>query len=478
MSPHGSSTYTGRIVVRLSPRVVSRIAHRAQDPALPDWASLDQLADGFELQGLKAILTKYPPFPSYPVVRRTRVAKILKREASHDDEFQPIHSLTAYFVADPRVWGNAAQSARFLADLKATTPEIELVYRELTVRTANGWAVDPGDDFVTDQGYLDAAPKGIGANTLEVWGSFDGAGVGFVDLEAGWNLAHVDLPRAASRPQPMIHVNDPTEVDHGTAVLGIVLAKNDGDGITGIAPGADFRGVASYVVDLGMSDPAVAEAIEAAMDVLNPGDVLLLEVHTGNGYPIETDEAVFTAIRDAVGNGIIVIEPAGNGTDVVGRDLDKPITQGADNPPLHLNRKSTKFKDSGAVMVSACRANLASQGGHRRMGFAGYGTRIDCHAWGQNVVTAGGGDFGPIAGPSRSYTESFDGTSAAAAIIAGAAILVQQIASAPGARGRLKPKQMRAILSDPATGTLATSGSKKIGVMPNLKEIAKKLGSA
>ena len=134
-------------------------------------------------------------------------------------------------------------------------------------------------------------------------------------------------------------------------------------------------------------------------------------------------------------------------------------------------------RDSGAIMVSACHANLASQGGHRRIGYASYGSRIDCYAWGESVVTAGGGDFGPVAGDDRSYTDSFGGTSAAAAIIAGAAILVQEMATARGGPGPLGPTQMRRILSDPTTGTvvLAPTGKQKVGVMPDLTRIARKL---
>ena len=46
------------------------------------------------------------------------------------------------------------------------------------------------------QGYQDAAPKGIDARYA--WGFLggDGAGIGFVDLEQGWNLNHKDLKDA------------------------------------------------------------------------------------------------------------------------------------------------------------------------------------------------------------------------------------------------------------------------------------------
>lgn len=473
MPRRGASRYTGRIVVRFGPKVVSRLAERARNK-LPDLGSLEQLAEVVDVQRLEAVLGKYPPIRSHPVVRRSRVAKILEREESLDIN---LPSLASYFIADLRHWKDERQAARFLAELRAA-PDIELVYRELAVRTANSWAVDPGDPFVKDQGYLDPAPKGIGAKTEEVWGSFNGAGVRFVDLEAGWNLDHVDLPPAGVNRQPMIHLNDPTEADHGTAVLGVVLGQKNGGGITGIAPRADFRGVVSHVVDLSTGDPGVPDAIEEAVDALGGDGVLLLEVQTVDGYPIEIDEVMFTAIWEATRAGVIVIEAAGNGTETVGRDLDRAIPRGADDPPpIDLNHESESFRDSGAIMVSACRASLARQGGHRRIGYAGYGSRIDCYAWGEKVVTAGGGDFGPVAGANRRYTDNFGGTSSAAAIIAGAAILVQQMANASDGPGALGPAQMRSILSDAATGTvvLAPSGKEKIGVMPDLKEIARKL---
>jgi hypothetical protein len=466
MRSHGSSIHTGRLVLRLPRQVADRI------PA--DLASLERLASAFGLRGLKETLGSYPPLPSYPAIRRDESAPTRTRAQPTDQDFPPAHSLSSYFLVDPRDWKDPGKSQQFLQSLKALS-EVEVAYRELTVRP---WSVDPDDPLVKDQGYLDAAPKGIGA--AEVRGSFNGTGIGFVDLEAGWNLKHVDLPQAKS-PQPMIHLNDKTQADHGTAVLGVVLGLKNAAGITGIAPGADFRGVASYVVSLTNDELGVADAIQKATEVLNEGDVLLLEVETGDGYPIETDELVFNAIRDAVHKGIIVIEAAGNGTEVVGRDLDKPIRREADDPPaVDLNRKSASFQDSGAIVVSACRANLASDGGHRRIRFANYWSRIDCYAWGEKVVTAGGGDFGPIGGANRRFTASFGGTSAAAAIIAGAAILAQQIATQPGGRGPLDPARMRAILSDPEMGTaiLAPSGGKKIGVMPDLKKIAKRLTSA
>jgi hypothetical protein len=464
-----SSNHTGRFVVRLGPKALGRIAERARKTE-PDLCSLHELAEAVNVRTLRSILKNYPAVKSHPVVRRRSVAQILEREASRKTDAR-ISSLAAYFVADPRDWDDPEHAHRFLMDLRAD-PGIELAYREPVVRPAGAWAVVPNDPYVKDQGYLAAAPRGIGANTEEVWGSFNGAGVRFVDLEAGWNLKHADLPQAGRKRKLLINKNDPAEANHGTAVLGIVLAKRDGYGITGIAPKADFRGVVSHVVNLRSGDPDIPDAIEKAVKVLGKGGVLLLEVQTGDGYPIEVDEVMFTAIWEATRSGIIVIEAAGNGSETVGLDLDHiPRRRRDDPPPVNLT-----LRDSGAIMVSACRANLTSQGAHRRIGYASHGSRIDCYAWGERVVTAGKGDFGPVAGVNRSYTDTFGGTSAAAAIIAGAAILVQQMATASGGPP-LQPAEMRRILSDPAAGTTvsAPTGNKKIGVMPDLKVIARKL---
>jgi len=474
MPERALSGYTGRIVVRLGHKARGRIAESARKMG-PDPSSLKELAEAVGARPLRSVLERYPAVKSHRVVRRRSVAEILDSEASRDADPR-IPSLASYFLADPREWKDPKEAGRFLMALRASE-EIELAYPEPAVCPAGIWAVDPSDPYVKDQGYLDPAPRGIGANTEEVWGSFDGAGVGFVDLEGGWNLEHSDLPQVGDG-KPLINENDPTQADHGTSVLGVVVGKPNGSGITGIAPKADFRGVVSHVADLHSRDPDVVDAIHQAVQVVGKGGVLLLEVQTGDGYPIEVDEVMFTAIWEATRAGVIVIEAAGNGFRTVngtrkGHDLDRiPRRRVEDPPPVNLTDR-----DSGAIMVSACRASLAVQDRHRRIGYAGYGSRINCYAWGEEVVTAGWGDFAPQEDDDQSYTRRFSGTSAAAAIIAGAAILVQQMAGAPGGPGLLGPEEMRLRLSATATGTvvLGPRGKAPIGVMPDLRAIARSL---
>jgi hypothetical protein len=75
-------------------------------------------------------------------------------------------------------------------------------------------------------------------------------------------------------------------------------------------------------------------------------------------------------------------------------------------------------------------------------------------------------------GNTSAYTSSFNGTSAAAAIIAGAALVVQSLAKTHLGR-HLRPDELRNILSDPDRGTPPDSPDRmRIGVMPDLRRIA------
>jgi serine protease len=469
MAERVTPPYTGRLVVRLAPPVVKQLAARARRA---------DLADITTLHALQRALRSYPgDLPSYPVVTVARTAEILAREAQAEKAgFVLFRSLTAYFIIDPRRRLHPDLTARMLHDLNSISElEVDLAYPEPGFSAPSAWAVKP-DPLVTEQGYLDPAPRGIGVNTAGVWGSYDGSGIGFVDLESGWNLNHVELPPALLAPQPILNINDNLLAEHGTGVLGIVLAQANGQGITGISPAAKFLGVSSWLASLnpeGEETPDIPNAIYKVLPpVMNKGDVLLIEVQLAKGYPVEADEAVLIAIQTAVGQGIVVVEAAGNGTPSTGRDLDQPLPKqgkGLAKPTHSLNRQAGQagsFIDSYAIMVSACRSSLTT-GGHRRIGRAGFGSRIDCYAWGDSVKTLG----------TQGYVPDFDLTSAASAIIAGAAILLQEMVVWNG-MSPLTSIQMQALLKSQGTDVLTPNGSHKIGVMPDLEAIAASFPSA
>jgi hypothetical protein len=284
-------------------------------------------------------------------------------------------------------------------------------------------------------------------------------GVNFVDMEQGWTLNHEDL---VSKGITLISGMNQAYFGHGTSVLGEVVAVDNTIGNVGISPNiSSARVVSQYRTSTNYN---TSDAILSATNALGFGDVLLLEAQTTvagvSGYlPIEVETAVFDSIRLATALGIIVVEAGGNGSN----DLDTFTDTGGQQI---LNRSSSNFKDSGAIMVGAA----SSTNPHSKLSFSNYGSRIDCYAWGQNIDTTGDGWTGNL---TNTYTTGFGGTSGATPIITGAALCIQGISkSLPQLPHIFSPLQMRSILSSTLTGTAsANPATDKIGVMPNLRAI-------
>jgi hypothetical protein len=314
----------------------------------------------------------------------------------------------------------------------------------------------------TEQGYLEPAPEGINARYARTFTG--GEGVKFIDIEQGWGLNHraIDV-----QTLPATGFNVYEFQDHGTSVLGIVAMQDKINGFTGIAPKAN-----GYVVSLWRPDGTfnIDDAIMTAVGELGFGDILLLQsqafapFNSSVAWPVEIHEATFQVIRLATALGIVVIEPAGNG------NLDNKTGNNLDDYTLQhrhvLCPASLHAKDSGAIVVAAASSTVP----HNRVVYSNYGSRVNCFAWGENVSTAGA-SLGPSGFAINTYNNTFGGTSAASAIIAGAAIVLQSIAVKQGCP--LNPLQLRAILSNELYGTTSCNGHfrDKIGVMPDLEKI-------
>ncbi|PGQ47665.1 S8 family peptidase [Bacillus thuringiensis] len=326
-------------------------------------------------------------------------------------------------------------------------------------------SVNPYDEpRLTRQGYLEPAPLGINAPYAWSIKGGDGKGTTFVDMEYGWLFSHEDLVN--QKIELISGQNKSEHHDHGTSVLGIVSAEDNNIGGIGIAPKAKVK-VVSQIRDNGNYN--TADAILSAVNNMQAGDILLLEAQaTYDGYgdknyfPVEVKPDIFDAIRMGTNKGIIIIEAGANG----GNDLDQFRDR---NGKQVLNRNSPDFKDSGAIMVGAASARVP----HKRSYFSNYGSRVDVYGWGNAVDTT---DAKPSEFITNLYTSSFAGTSSASPIIAGAAASIQGIAK--NNQGKVyTPSQIRAILSDPSTGTKSNDPiSDKIGVLPDLKAILSKLG--
>jgi hypothetical protein len=425
----------------------------------------------------------------FPEVKRDLLQLVAQRAAARDGLYQGSTGLERYVAIDSRL--------EVVTDLLTTlklSRRVELAYPDLGI-PASLPDPDPGAGPST-QGYLDTGPTGIGA--IYAWGfpGGTGSGVRFVDLEAGWNLFHKDLIDAGITVisgQPSSKYND---LNHGTAVLGILVAQDTGDGVIGIAHDLVSARVSSIFDGLKQN---IHMALLEALFELRFGDVLLLEEVVSTGMtesPLEMDSAVFDLIRMATAYGIVVIEAAGN----TSTDLDC-LKDGSGRDIRSLKRSSKDFRDSGAIVVGGSDPLFNSPSGgviHPRHDFSNYGSRLDCFAWAEGILTTWNSPVllppGKLAlerldldvevdifeicprvitekpPPLVSALNRFGFTSGASAIIAGVAVCVQGLAQ-NHLGFRFSPWQLRLLLSDPAHGTWSQHANDKIGVMPDLQKI-------
>ena len=370
-----------------------------------------------------------------------------------EGEGEPLGSLLDYLrIALPAELDPTRAVAR-LAQLAA----VDAVYEEGPPTAPAVVAAPQADIDEFPQHYLDPSPTGIDAEHAWNFSGGTGAGVGLIDVEQGWVLNHEDLPPGIA----LLTGRNKQFFGHGTAVLGVVAAVDNGRGVVGIAPGIGKLSVVSQWWS--ERHFCTARALFVAAMNLQPGDVLLLEAQTAcrlvpGLFPVEIEPAVQSVIRLAAARGITVVEAAGNGDQPLddfnhptwGRSLDRP---------------------SGAIMVGAATAGSE----HARMAGSNFGRRVDCYAWGEQVATTGDGVDGQ---ETTRFTEQFSGTSAASAIVAGAAVVVQGIAKAHLGTP-LSPAALRELFRDPTTTTpSARPASDRIGVMPDLKRVVAKLFEA
>jgi subtilisin family serine protease len=332
-------------------------------------------------------------------------------------------------------------------------------------------------NFEPAQGYLYAPPAGIGA--AEVWhlAGAKGRGITICDIEGNWNRQHEDLPAGIQLIGGTV-INDLGWINHGTAVLGEMVAQPNPKGAVGISHQAKAV-VQSAVVNNVFN---TAAALTNATSLLKAGDVILIELQaTGpnNKYvAMQYWGDVFLAIKAATAKGITVVEAAGNGDE---------------NFDLAIFNNTGLQKDSGAVVVGAgvppsnhvdfdgfgsALPSYTSLGVPRsRIWFSNYGQILNVHGWGWHVTTLGYGDAQGGASQNAWYTLRFSGTSSASPIVTGAVACLQGRAKAKNG-APLSPSKVRQILVK--TGTPQAPGpgvplTQNIGPLVNLAAAIKQV---
>jgi hypothetical protein len=378
-----------------------------------------------------------------------------RRMAAEDRVRMNLPDLSLYFYSPVEGPGVAAAT---VAQLNARD-EVEIAYFEPPTEVASIETPATTPNFESGQTYLDPATDGVDARAAWTLPGGSGDGVRIIDVERGWQLTHEDLTKGATA---IVLGTTASDNNHGTAVMGEMVADRNGWGMTGIVPDAAFGG-SSYV------NRSTVWAIDTATKVSAPGDLILLEVHRPGprydfqsredqlGYiAIEWWQGDFDAILNAYAHGVIVTEAAGNGAE----DLDDPI---------YLSYFDRSYRNSHAIICGAGYPPSYGSQDRSRLGFSNYGSRVDLQGYGTAVYSTGYGYLYDGGTRDSWYTDSFGGTSSASPIVTGAVAALSGIfqefwgtvIDADSARGLLL-----------ATGSplMPSSDTRSIGPRPDLKE--------
>ena len=264
---------------------------------------------------------------------------------------------------------------------------------------------------------LNNDPTEFDLNVVDVWDDYDGSGVEVVAIDRGFDYFHpdydnyrTDLDWDFEDADDSVALPDTTENDHhGTPVLGLIGAAQDGQGTVGIAFGADIIG---YKTD--WSRDEIAAGIDRANSMGH--DVVNMSYWNGSNMfsPSEQSVGLVGAIAEAAedgrgGLGLNMVKSAGNGRGLPdANDRAESTIESVNN--MRETVVVAGVRDDGGVHGSSSPgANVlvsAFYGGVQttdRSGTAGYNSN----------TSANGGDF-----------TNFNGTSAAAPQVAGVIALM------------------------------------------------------
>lgn len=439
-APPGAASLAGsqhRLVVKFRDDVRARAAN----------GRLTSRADA-ELTGARDVARRFDmSFRPLLKLSEERLARFEKRAAEHSRRAQP--DLAGVLVvempgAGPKRLEAAGRALQRLED-------VEFAYIQTLGQPPPG-SLGPTPDFTPLQTYFQPDP---GMDVDYAWSlGYQGQGIRLSDCEYAWDLDHEDLIFRVNQDEiqleenqeinPKIETTYPDYIEHGTAVVGMTSAYENlvvPLGVTGMVPEADVGLYPEWTTE-GFRR---VDAIMAAIDGSEPGDVVLLEMQDG-GAPAEVDHCVWMVTRAGVDAGVVMVAAAGNGTTQGDLDLD--------GPEFQFYRD---YGDSGAIIVGAGTSDV----NHDKDMYSSYGSRVNVQGWGENIVSLGYGDLFD-AGEHRDYTAIFRGTSGASPFAASAAVILQQAAQNP-----IAPTDLRDLLID--TGIDQGSGG-HIGPFIDLRE--------
>jgi len=386
--------------------------------------------------------------------------------------------LTYYEILLPPGRERAMEVGRWAVENLSSLTAIELVYIESPP------APSPDRCGGRNRFYLDGPPRGMAINPVQEQDMSSWPVV--VVMEKVWSGEHPDLAhvKVATRFPPEAEYGDrdndgrddfAADNQHAVASLGILGATGSagGPGCPGMLPPGlgEVLWVASPLrrEDDGRWVMSIHDRIVALAQWMPAGAILLVELQIEGrladscaaGVEPDSDERVWAplelephlraALAEARARQIIVIEPAGNGSESGGVELNDLVTWDQCLP----------MPDTSVAILTAACDTIRADGLHNRLPESNFGAQVVCYSWGNSVVAL---DSANLAG-----TWTYGGTSSAAALVAGAAARLQHEAGAWFGRF-LSPDEMRKALTFSLAAVPLGDGL-DIGVMPNLDNI-------
>jgi len=309
--------------------------------------------------------------------------------------------------------------------------------------------------FVSQQLYLNG-PGGFNVAAVANEPGAKGTGVTVVDIEGDWVFDHEDLIKHNGKI--VVGKPDPGSgyYQHGTAVLGVISSHDNEFGTTGIAPDTMVLGAA-----FDDEYPNIAHIALAASEFVNPGDIMLIELHAPGwrynfsspfgqkGYiAMEWWPDNAEAFRLITEKGTIIVEAAGNGSE----DFDDPLYDNPARgfPPTWRNPFRRGPADTGTLIIGAGSPPPGTHGrtygpDRSRLDFSNWGSAVDTQGWGREVTTLSYGDLYRGNSKQTEYTNTFSGTSSASPCVVGVVSAIQGITKARG-KALLTPLRVRDLL--------------------------------
>ncbi|MBI4236792.1 MAG: VCBS repeat-containing protein [Deltaproteobacteria bacterium] len=219
-------------------------------------------------------------------------------------------------------------------------------------------------DLTSGQSYISNNPGGL--NIVAAWQQgVTGKNQTIIDYEDLWNYDHEDLP--VDIQNTPLSSNTGVSGNHGTAVLGIIAAKDNSLGAAGIATTANIRTLS----DEGESteDPfaGLHYFLQQYSLGFSVGGQVLVDEAAGMG-PLEFISTAVGSVKDLIELGTVVVSTAGNAS---------------------LNIDPYLIDDLGTILVGASEGPSL-----KKAAFSNCGKRVNVFAWGAGVVTTGYGDYG------------------------------------------------------------------------------------